>query len=63
MLTAPLLAEILQKLGQAEEAEVAYRRLIESNPDKIGNYKAMLKARGLDLGTSRVSFDAWYLEG
>jgi tetratricopeptide (TPR) repeat protein len=45
------LAEILQKLGQAEEAEVAYRRLIESNPDKIGNYKAMLKARGLDLGT------------
>ncbi|KAJ9115715.1 hypothetical protein QFC20_001042 [Naganishia adeliensis] len=44
-----LQAEILQKLGQAEEAEVAYRRLIESNPDKIGNYNAMLKARGLDL--------------
>ena len=43
-------AELLQKLGQAEEAEVAYRRLIESNPDKIGNYKAMLNARGLNLG-------------
>ena len=24
--------------------------MIASNPDKIGNYKAMLKARGLDLG-------------
>ncbi|GHJ85614.1 hypothetical protein NliqN6_2016 [Naganishia liquefaciens] len=44
-----LQAELLQKLGQAEEAEVAYRRLIESNPDKIGNYKAMLNARGLNL--------------
>jgi hypothetical protein len=42
-------------MGQAEEAEVAYRRLIESNPDKIGNYKAMLKARGLDLGKSVTS--------
>ncbi|KAJ9125287.1 hypothetical protein QFC22_000243 [Naganishia vaughanmartiniae] len=47
--TVEIQAELLQKMGQAEEAEVAYRRLIESNPDKIGNYKAMLKARGLDL--------------
>ncbi|KAJ9127946.1 hypothetical protein QFC24_000231 [Naganishia onofrii] len=47
--TVDIQAELLQKTGQAEEAEVAYRRLIESNPDKIGNYRAMLKARGLDL--------------
>lgn len=47
--TIELQASILTQLGRTDEAEIAYRKLLEANPDKLGYYHDLLKLRGLEL--------------
>ncbi|GFZ49424.1 hypothetical protein JCM24511_07544 [Saitozyma sp. JCM 24511] len=56
-----LRAELLFTLGRREEAEDAYRALLEQNPDNLEYYRGFLRTKGLDItvpldqdATSRV---------
>lgn len=42
-------AKVLVELGRKEEAEDAYRALLEQNPDHLDNYRQFLRNRGLDI--------------
>ncbi len=50
----PRTAELLVRVEHTQEAEDAYRALLEANPDKIDYYRALLKCKGLDLGMSHL---------
>lgn len=45
-------AQILLELGRHQEAEDAYRQLIEQNSDNLAYYAGFLRTKGLDIGTS-----------
>jgi peptide alpha-N-acetyltransferase len=49
---ADLIAQILLELGRNQEAEDAYRQLIEQNSDNLAYYAGFLRTKGLDIGTS-----------
>ncbi|BEI81931.1 hypothetical protein CcaverHIS002_0210910 [Cutaneotrichosporon cavernicola] len=42
-------AQLLGELGRTDEAEDAYRQLLEQNPDNLEYYRLFLKSRGLDM--------------
>lgn len=46
-----LSASILAQLDRIDEAEVAYRKLLDGNPDKLGNYRDLFALRGIDIQT------------
>ena len=43
-------ARILSKMGQKDDAEEAWKALVESNPENYAWYKGYLLNQGIDLG-------------
>jgi tetratricopeptide (TPR) repeat protein len=48
-------AELLFTLGRREEAEDAYRALLEQNPDNLEYYRGFLRTKGLDISETKLS--------
>jgi peptide alpha-N-acetyltransferase len=42
-------------LGRREEAEDAYRALLEQNPDNLEYYRGFLRTKGLDISEATPS--------
>ncbi|KAA1473007.1 N-terminal acetyltransferase A, auxiliary subunit [Dentipellis sp. KUC8613] len=42
-------ARLISKLGMADEAEQAWRTLIQHNPDGLDYYRGLLRCKGIDL--------------